>query len=333
MIYNIGSDPEFAFVDDKGELVPAYNILHSRSALQDTIGLDGHSSTAELRPMYSNSIYTHLNNIVRSKAQIQNICNMFSVNAVGRPLVRKESLGGHIHISTNAREDYTRKLVDRAIVLQFLALPAAKYLFGSLVYKRFASSRFRYGSPFDVRSDWGKNHIELRVFPTFLGLNNSNIFAILRYFIDGFTYLEHNRIKVPEIKNLSNIPVSDHGPVFLSFPEMNEKEFNNIVKDMYNFVYTEKIGFAIKFYKSLNTANNKFFIAKHGTIIAKTLQYAGIAQWLSLRTTKHVVILHGTPHTVTRGKTHYIYLDTRISDSDFLGASVSIAKKILKELS
>jgi hypothetical protein len=336
MIYAIGSDPEFVFVDNKGALIPAYNILHSRSALQDTIGLDAHSSTAELRPMYSTSIYEHLNNIVRAKAQIQNICNMFSVNAIARPLFRSESLGGHIHISVKSREDYTRKLSDNGIILQFLALPAAQYLFKDMLYKRFAKSNFRYGSPYDIRSDWGKNHIELRMFPTFLGLNNSNINALLKYYITGFVYLEHHKIKIPDIKTLANTPLVARMPISFGFPSMSERDFNKLVKAMRDFVYSEKLGFAINLYKSLNTANNGFYIAKYGAVVSNDIQYAGVVQWLSLRTRKHIIISHSsssnTPRYVVKGQTHYVYLNTRVTNANYLSISAALANKILKEI-
>jgi hypothetical protein len=330
MIYAIGSDPEFVFITHTKKLVPAYNILHSSQALQDTIGLDGHTSTAELRPAYSKSIYAHLNNIVKAKAQIQNLCNTFKVDALAKPLSAGESLGGHIHISTPTRENITQKLMKRGITLQFLALPAAKFFFGEEVYTRFSKSGFKYGSPLDIRSDWGKNHIELRMFPTFLGLNNSNIYALLNYYISGFVYLESHTIHIPEIKSFANIPQSTG---FLnSSIEISRNEFNDMVEKIYEFTYKNKIGFVIKFYKSLNKKNSNFFIAKYNTVTTDYMQYSGIVQWLSPKVKSHIIIKHGKPKHFKRGSVHYFYINNRISSENYMSESIAIAKKILGEI-
>lgn len=329
MKFAIGSDPEFAFTNDKGDVIPAFKVLHSKTVLQDTIGLDARISTAELRPIYSPSTYVHLNNIFRAKGQISNICNQFGINAVAAPIVGSESLGGHIHISTDYSRNVNQDLVADAVVLQFLALPAAKFLFGQRLYTRYKQSGFRYGSPYDVRADWGKNHIELRMFPTFLGLNNQNIKAILDYYVDGFVYMQHHDLSVPGLKK-SSIRTAPVG--FTETLNIDREKFDKLVDKMYRYAYSEKLGFAMKFYRSLNKLNNDFVIARHGRVTTNILQYSGIVQYLSPRVRSRVQIIRGADNIETRNGVTYVSLSEKIPNDQFISDSIRIGKKILEKV-
>ncbi|MEM3504333.1 MAG: hypothetical protein QW134_08945, partial [Nitrososphaeria archaeon] len=267
----IGSDPEFAFSDGL-KLIPAYQLLHSPRALRDMIGLDGKISTAEVRPAASRSYMEHFNNIFLAKAQVQNICNIYGINALAPPFYRTESLGGHIHISST--DISTEKLVEYGIKIQYLLLPAMNYIWGKSAYNRIVKSNFRYGSPYDIRIQ-GQRHVELRMLPTFLGLNDGNVINLLRFYFEAYTYLAHNDLKLkiykPDINNI------------MPFYPDEMKSYRGFLAEsdrIYKFVYQNKIGFAIKFYRSINQYNT-FILAKRNDITTKIPKFYGVVYFLS----------------------------------------------------
>ena len=323
MLY-IGSDPEFVFY--KGKVIPAYEILHRRNALHTDIGLDGEIGTAEIRPQYSSSIYEHINTITQIKAEIQNLCNIYGVDAVAKPLVGTKSLGGHIHVSVKTNKDMTQKLIEDGIKLQFLLLPAAHFIYGRELYRRYKRSNFHYGSPYDIRSDWGKNHIELRMLPTFLGLNDKNIFSIFNFIVEGMTYLHNNDLKIPIIKKYD----SQSPYISMNFVT-SEKEFLGMINYMYKFIYDKKLGFAIKLLKNINKYNS-FIVAKSTHVMTLDKNYLGIVLYLSqLKPRKDIVLKHGDKFKVSKtlSKTT-VYIDERISDEEFFAKSKQWANKIAK---
>jgi hypothetical protein len=323
-MFYIGSDPEFVFY--KGGVIPAYKILHQRNALHTDIGLDGEIGTAEIRPQYSSSIYEHINTMTKIKAEIQNLCNMYGVNAIAKPLVGTKSLGGHIHVSTNTNKNITTEMVENGIKLQFLLLPAAHFIYGRELYQRYRRSNFHYGSPYDIRSDWGKNHIELRMLPTFLGLNDKNIFSIFNFVIEGVTYLQYNNLKIPIIKKY------DLQSPYISINFVtSEKEFLDTINYMYKFIYNKKLGFAIKLLKNINK-HNSFVIAKNAHVKTLDKDYLGIVLYLSqLKPKKDIVLKHGDAFKVSKilSKTT-VYIDERISGKEFFVKSKKWANKIAK---
>jgi len=330
MLY-IGSDPEFVF-SKNGRIVPAYQILHQAHPLETDIGLDGAIATGEIRPQYSASIYQHISNILMLKAEIQSICNRYQVDAVAPPLYQGKSLGGHIHISTNSRANITDKMISAGIKLQFLALPAAKFIWGRQLYSRYYHSDFKYGSPYDIRSDWGKNHIELRMLPSFLGLNDKNLYAFFEFYINGMYYLLKNKLEIPIIK--SDKPQT--GP--LSFLNSNafprtEAEVNKQIDYMYNFALKNRIGFAIQLYKKINKYND-FIVARHSNVHTDYKEYLGIAYYLSqAHPRKEIEILHSNKNEiVSHGNKIIVKLNNRIYSKDYFGKSKSLASQILKRI-
>jgi hypothetical protein len=323
-MFYVGSDPEFVFY--KNGVIPAYKILHRRNALHTDIGLDGEIGTAEIRPQYSSSIYEHINTITKIKAEIQNLCNMYEVNAIAKPLVETKSLGGHIHVSTNTNKNVTAEMVENGIKLQFLLLPAAHFIYGRELYRRYKRSNFHYGSPYDIRSDWGKNHIELRMLPTFLGLNDKNIFSIFNFVVEGMTYLQNNDLKIPIIKKYD----SQSPYVAMNFVT-SEKEFLEAVNYMYKFIYDKKLGFAIKLLKNINKRNS-FIVAKNARVKTLDKDYLGIVLYLSqLKPRKDIVLKRGNKFKVSKGLSKTtVYIDERISDEEFFAKSKKWANKIAK---
>jgi len=323
-MFYIGSDPEFVFY--KNGVIPAYKILHQRNALHTDIGLDGEIGTAEIRPQYSSSIYEHINTTTKIKAEIQNLCNIYGVNAIAKPLVGTKSLGGHIHVSTNTNKNITTEMVENGIKLQFLLLPAVHFIYGRELYQRYKRSNFHYGSPYDIRSDWGKNHIELRMLPTFLGLNDKNIFSIFNFVIEGMTYLQYNKIKIPIIKKY------DLQSPYISINFVtSEKEFLSTVDYMYKFIYDKKLGFAIKLLKNINK-HNSFVIAKNAHVTTTDKNYLGIVLYLSqLKPKKDIVLKRGKEFKVSKilSKTT-VYIDERIEGKKFFAKSKKWASKIAK---
>jgi len=323
-MFYVGSDPEFVFY--KGKVIPAYKILHQRNALHTEIGLDGEIGTAEIRPQYSSSIYEHINTITKIKAEIQNLCNMYEVDAIAKPLVDTKSLGGHIHISVKTNKNITAEMVENGIKLQFLLLPAAHFIYGRELYRRYKKSNFHYGSPYDIRSDWGKNHIELRMLPTFLGLNDKNIFSIFNYVVEGMTYLQNNDLKIPIIKKYDL-----QSPFISASFVTSEKEFLGVVNYMYKFIYNKKLGFAIKLLKNINK-HNSFIVAKNARVKTFDKDYLGIVLYLSqLKPKKDIVLKYGDTFKVSKtlSKTT-VYINERISDEEFFAKSKYWANKIAK---
>lgn len=329
MLY-IGSDPEFVFVKN-GRVVPAYNILHQSRALSSGIGLDGAIATAEIRPTYKPSVYQHFNEIVLKKAEIQNLCNVYDVDASALPLVQGKSLGGHIHISTSESTNHTQKMVSDAIKLQFLLLPAAHFIFGRSLFTRFKNSNFKYGSPYDVRSDWGKNHVELRMLPTFLGLNDKNILSIFNFTIEGFTYLQHRNIDIPVIVKEKSNP----SPLFFMnthFPQ-DEKSFLKNVNYMYNFIYKNRIGFAIKLLKSINK-HNSFVVARSSNVSTLVPNYLGVVYYLSqVKPRKTIILKHGDFNVKEsfNGKI-VVHLPYRIERKNYFAQSKKVASEVLRRI-
>ena len=312
-----------------GKVVPAYEILHQRNALHTDIGLDGAIATAEIRPEYSSSIYKHLTNVLMLKARIQNLCNIYRVNALASPIVDGRSLGGHIHVSTNARKNITQEMVEVAIKLQFLLLPTAHFIYGRSLFSRYKNSGFKYGSPYDVRSDWGKNHIEMRMLPTFLGLNDKNVYAIFNYVVEGFVYLLNNDVDVPIIKKTTTNP----SPLFFmnsQFPN-TEAEFLKTVEYMRDFIYDHRIGFAIKLMKNVNK-HNTFIVARASHVTTLDENYLGIVYYLSqLKPRKDIVLKHGSEFKVKKSSDKTIvYIDEKISKDNYFTQSKKISNKILK---
>jgi len=327
MLY-IGSDPEFVFY--KGKVIPAYEILHRRNALHTDIGLDGEIGTAEIRPQYSSSIYEHITTITKIKAEIQNLCNIYGVDAVARPLVGTKSLGGHIHVSVKTNKNMTQKLLEDGIKLQFLLLPAAHFIYGRELYQRYRRSNFHYGSPYDIRSDWGKNHVELRMLPTFLGLNDKNIFSLFDYIVEGYTYLQHNRLGVPIIKR------QDTDAMFPAQPAQfvtSEREFLQTVNYMYEFIYKRKLGFAIKLLKNINKYNT-FMVARNSNVVTLDKNYLGVVLYLSqARPRKHIIIKYGNKFEVKEGMSKtVVYINRRITNRNFFAESKEVAKEVLRRL-
>jgi len=325
-MFYVGSDPEFVFY--KNGVIPAYKILHQRNALHTEIGLDGEIGTAEIRPQYSSSIYEHINTITKIRAEIQNLCNMYEVDAIAKPLVDTKSLGGHIHISVKTNKNITTEMVENGIKLQFLLLPAAHFIYGRELYQRYKKSNFHYGSPYDIRSDWGKNHIELRMLPTFLGLNDKNIFSLFNYVVEGMTYLQNNDLKIPIIKKYDL-----QSPFISASFVTSEKEFLGVVNYMYKFIYNKKLGFAIKLLKNINK-HNSFIVAKNARVKTFDKDYLGIVLYLSqLKPKKDIVLKYGDTFKVSKtlSKTT-IYINERISDEEFFAKSKYWANKIAKAI-
>jgi len=327
MLY-IGSDPEFVFY--KGKVIPAYEILHRRNALHTDIGLDGEIGTAEIRPQYSASIYEHINTITKIKAEIQNLCNMYEVDAIAKPLVDTKSLGGHIHISVKTNKNITAEMVENGIKLQFLLLPAAHFIYGRELYQRYKRSNFHYGSPYDIRSDWGKNHIELRMLPTFLGLNDKNIFSLFNYIVEGFTYLQHNKLRIPIIEKID--PDAMFSAQLVQFAT-SEREFLQTVNYMYQFIYKKKLGFAIKLLKNINKYNT-FIVARHSNVVTLDQNYLGVVLYLSqVRPRKHIVLKYGNKFEVKEGMSKtVVYINKRITNKNFFAESKEVAKEVLRRL-
>lgn len=106
-LFQIGSDPEWAFaqMDDWGNtnLLPATEVItRSRTlGLTTFIGVDGHASTAEMRPPPARNVKRHLYNVafglLAVQEHLQRTPRLRSVRIVARPAFHGEPLGGHLH--------------------------------------------------------------------------------------------------------------------------------------------------------------------------------------------------------------------------------------------
>lgn len=115
-LYRIGSDPEFAFSrtsDWTPTLVPAAEVISvtKKMSLESFIGMDSHTlggngqlqTTAELRPPPTRNIGLHLYYIAYGIDRVADYLSSRSrfkgVVPFALPILGKEALGGHIHIS------------------------------------------------------------------------------------------------------------------------------------------------------------------------------------------------------------------------------------------
>jgi len=93
-VLTIGSDPEFVIYDSSG-FVPAYDVVPESTSRQ--IGVDGCSSTGELRPTYARDPLTHFNNVKRLVQRLSRDYLKGEYNAYAGSYHNSYPLGGHIH--------------------------------------------------------------------------------------------------------------------------------------------------------------------------------------------------------------------------------------------
>jgi len=109
----IGSDPEFIFVDDiHNRQIPARIILPN--SLRTTIGVDGSSSTAELRPPYEEDAIKHYENITYLLRKTQ-LCYNKENYRIEAGLSQYDAIGGHIHFG-GADSPLIPKILDIACI-------------------------------------------------------------------------------------------------------------------------------------------------------------------------------------------------------------------------
>lgn len=90
----IGCDPEFLFMDTNGDHVAANKILKDGD-----LGMDGHSSTAELRPKEASSslqLIANLRKLILKGLEYDDIAELAMLSGHYK---FETSIGGHIHIS------------------------------------------------------------------------------------------------------------------------------------------------------------------------------------------------------------------------------------------
>jgi hypothetical protein len=124
-LYRIGSDPEFGFAkiaDWTPILVPAAEIMMvpKKVALASFIGMDSHTlgghgsiqTTAELRPPPTHNIRQHLYYIAYGLSEVgkylETRSRLRGVIPFALPILEKECLGGHIHVSGFVPEPETK---------------------------------------------------------------------------------------------------------------------------------------------------------------------------------------------------------------------------------
>lgn len=122
-LVKIGSDPELVFAtmaEWQHTLVPATEVITANKALGLTtfIGVDGHASTAELRPPPSHNVYRHVYDIAAGITAMDAYLRRVKkhkdrkVAMFASPYVAKEPLGGHIHVSCLVEDEDMKRIQD-----------------------------------------------------------------------------------------------------------------------------------------------------------------------------------------------------------------------------
>jgi len=150
----IGSDPEFIFVqgNEKHSAADVFRTkgIEGSSSSSVEIGVDGCSSTGELRPKYATTPKKHFENIKKLIEKLTTISgNDFKVFSGNYP--HCTSLGGHIHFGNFSRTKYMDRMVAALDI--FLSLPL-------LMIEETDSAKMRrkssYGKLSDARrQEWG----------------------------------------------------------------------------------------------------------------------------------------------------------------------------------
>lgn len=125
--WKIGSDPEFVLVDNRDwrqRLYSAQDVLiqDRHAGLVSVIGLDGHASTAELRPAPAHNVRYHMWQIgqalLATRDHLQKKPQTAHLLPCASPVILGERLGGHIHTSffMNAPHASLGKLLEDYIL-------------------------------------------------------------------------------------------------------------------------------------------------------------------------------------------------------------------------
>ena len=168
----VGADPEFVFISRRsGEPVSAVNLLRSSEIVignnpQSILGWDGHSSTGELRPGYSNNpaqvvnnIHALFNQLPVRLPQFPNHYQIFAGSGVPDHVT-----GGHIHIGGYQPTLGSEGRSSISQLLDTFLLPVALAI--SEPGPVLARLRLGYGSWNEHRAqNWG---VEYRSLPSWL---------------------------------------------------------------------------------------------------------------------------------------------------------------------
>ena len=168
----VGADPEFVFIfRNNGEPASAINLLGQSEIVignnpTSILGWDGHSTTGELRPGYSNSPDQVVNNIHalfnQLPVRISQFSNRYQIFAGSGVL--GNATGGHIHIGGYQPTLGTEGRASISQLLDTFLLPVALAI--SEPEPVLARLRLGYGSWNEYRSqNWG---VEYRSLPSWL---------------------------------------------------------------------------------------------------------------------------------------------------------------------
>ena len=127
-LYRIGSDAEwvFAIPDDDGwdqDLQPACKVFQIDRAdgLTSFIGVDGHATTAELRPPPTHNVGLHLYHIAYGLQRAREFAHKRQphVQLYASPNALGEPLGGHLHVSFVFRDPQFHKVFNEGSLIAF----------------------------------------------------------------------------------------------------------------------------------------------------------------------------------------------------------------------
>jgi hypothetical protein len=112
VLMKVGADPEALFYSQSQKIVvPAHQFCGGRSAMSSWIGTDGHSATAEFRPVPSRNVLMVVADLALAMGEVEkalvdlNSRSKLNVAMVAQPYFKNEPLGGHIHLSYWASKD------------------------------------------------------------------------------------------------------------------------------------------------------------------------------------------------------------------------------------
>lgn len=125
-LWKMGADPEFILANNREwnlSLVPANTIITANKALglQTFIGVDGHASTAELRPPAARNIKLLLHHIAYGLGAMSEFLKRnkkyINTGIYATPIACGENMGGHIHTSFLVNDPELRAVEEANYVL------------------------------------------------------------------------------------------------------------------------------------------------------------------------------------------------------------------------
>ncbi len=146
--FKIGSDPEFLFVKD-GSLYNASN-LYSGTGMNDEIGVDGHASTAELRPKAKTNPIEHFNEIEKNLKKVYSKVKSMGITTLAGSKKFGDIIGGHIHFGNVYIHANDGTLTNKDIV-NILDLYLGLPLMMVEEEKESSNRKLSYGQLSDVR--------------------------------------------------------------------------------------------------------------------------------------------------------------------------------------